>query len=78
MKKPVKLLRHSLLSLRDLLISAGPITVLAVGLLVLAYWWLNPNPPKKVTLATGLSRDHAERVARTLAALGAEARAISR
>ena len=53
MKKPVKLLRHSLLSLRDLLISAGPITVLAIALLVVAYWWLDPNPPKKVTLATG-------------------------
>ncbi|MBC5784305.1 ABC transporter substrate-binding protein [Ramlibacter sp. USB13] len=53
MKKPVKLLRHTLLSLRDLLISAGPIAVLAIALLVLAYWWLDPNPPKTVTLATG-------------------------
>ena len=51
--KPVKILRHTLLSIRDLLISAGPVALLAVGLLVLAYWWLNPNPPKKVTLATG-------------------------
>jgi len=51
--KPVKALRNTLLSLRDLLISAGPIALLAVGLLVLAYWWLDPNPPKKVTLATG-------------------------
>jgi ABC-type nitrate/sulfonate/bicarbonate transport system substrate-binding protein len=24
-----------------------------VALLVVAYWWLDPNPPKKVTLATG-------------------------
>lgn len=51
--RPVKALRHTLLSLRDLLISAGPVALLAVGLLVLAYWWLDPNPPKKVTLATG-------------------------
>ncbi len=51
--KPVKLLRNTLLSLRDLLISAGPVALLAVGLLVAAYWWLDPNPPKKVTLATG-------------------------
>jgi hypothetical protein len=53
MKKPVKILRQSLLSIRDLLISAGPVMVLPILLLVLAYWWLDPNPPKKVTLATG-------------------------
>lgn len=38
--------RNTLLSLRDLIVSAGPLAFLAVGLLVLAYWWLNPNPPK--------------------------------
>lgn len=53
MKKPVKVLHHTLLSLRDLLISAGPIALLALALLAAAYWWLDPNPPKKVTLATG-------------------------
>jgi hypothetical protein len=46
-------LRCSLLSLRELLISAGPLVLLAAGLLVLAYLWLAPNPPKRVTLATG-------------------------
>jgi hypothetical protein len=51
--RPVKALRHTLLSLRDLLISAGPVALLAIALLVLAYWWLDPNPPKKVVLATG-------------------------
>lgn len=51
--KPVKALRHTLLSLRDLLISAGPVALLAIGLLVAAYFWLDPNPPKRVTLATG-------------------------
>ncbi len=48
-----KALRSTLLSLRDLLLSAGPLAFLAVGLLALAYWWLNPTPPKSVTLATG-------------------------
>ncbi|MBG6076159.1 TAXI family TRAP transporter solute-binding subunit [Polaromonas sp. CG_9.11] len=48
-----KTLRYTLLSLRDLVISAGPFLVLAVALLVLAYSWLDPNPPKRVTLATG-------------------------
>jgi TRAP transporter TAXI family solute receptor len=42
-----------LLSLRDMLASAGPVLVLAVGLLAAAYWWLDPQPPRTVTLATG-------------------------
>ena len=48
-----KTIRFTLLSLRDLAVSAGPFLVLAVALLVTAYWWLDPNPPKRVTLATG-------------------------
>ena len=48
-----KAIRYTLLSIRELLISAGPFAVLAVGLLVLAYLWLDPAPPKRVTLATG-------------------------
>jgi len=51
--KPVTVLRNTLVSLRDLVISAGPVLVLPIILLSLAYWWLDPNPPKKVTLATG-------------------------
>ena len=46
-------IRFTLLSLRDLLISFGPFVVLAVALLGFAYWWLDPNPPKQVILATG-------------------------
>ncbi|VTU24251.1 TRAP transporter solute receptor, TAXI family [Variovorax sp. SRS16] len=46
-------IRLSLLAIRDLLASAGPIVFIAVGLLVAVYWWLDPQPPKHVTLATG-------------------------
>ena len=46
-------LRTALLNVRDLLLSAGPLAFLAVGLVALAYWWLQPNPPRRVTLATG-------------------------
>jgi len=46
-------IRYTLLSLRDLLVSVGPFLFLAIALLGLAYWWLDPNPPKHVTLATG-------------------------
>ncbi len=46
-------IRYTLLSLRDLVVSVGPFIVLTLSLLTLAYWWLDPNPPKRVTLATG-------------------------
>lgn len=46
-------LRNTLLSARDLLISAGPFAALAAALLLLAYLWLDPTPPKRVRLATG-------------------------
>ena len=46
-------IRYTLVSIRDLLTSFGPFILLGVVLLGLAYWWLDPNPPKTVTLATG-------------------------
>nr|WP_093161405.1 TAXI family TRAP transporter solute-binding subunit [Variovorax sp. YR216] len=48
-------IRLFLLAIRDLIVSAGPIVFLVIGLLVAAYWWLQPQPPKQVTLATGPS-----------------------
>ena len=48
-----KTIRYTLLSIRDLVVSFGPFILLAFTLLALAYWWLDPNPPKRVTLATG-------------------------
>jgi ABC-type nitrate/sulfonate/bicarbonate transport system substrate-binding protein len=48
-----KAIRYTLVSIRELLISVGPFAIVAVALLVLAYLWLNPTPPKRVTLATG-------------------------
>jgi TRAP transporter TAXI family solute receptor len=46
-------LRYTLSSLRDMAASFGPFALLTLLLLALAYWWLDPNPPKRVTLATG-------------------------
>ncbi len=46
-------IRYTLLSIRDLLISFGPFVLLAGLLLALAYWWIDPMPPKTVVLATG-------------------------
>jgi uncharacterized protein len=42
-----------LLSLRDLAATAVPFVVLCIVLLVGAFWFINPAPPKKVTIATG-------------------------
>lgn len=74
--RPARILRHTLLSLRDLLISAGPVALLAAGLLALAYWWLEPNPPKTVRLATGPAQsayaEFGERYKRALARHGIE------
>lgn len=69
-----KTIRYTLLSLRDLWVSAGPFILLAVALLALAYWWLDPNPPKRVTLATGPAQsayeEFGKRYAKALSAEG--------
>jgi TRAP-type uncharacterized transport system substrate-binding protein len=71
-----KAIRHTLLSIRELLISAGPFAALAVGLLVMAYLWLDPAPPKRVTLATGPAQsaydEFGKRYRKALAANGIE------
>jgi len=47
------LLRYTLLSIRDLLLAAGPFVLIVLALLWLAYVLLEPTPPKRVVLATG-------------------------
>ena len=39
--------------LRLLAMTVAPFALLAIVLLALAYWWLQPTPPKRVVLATG-------------------------
>ncbi len=48
-----KTLKLILLSIRDLIVSAGPVVFVVIGALIAAYWYLDPQPPKHVTLATG-------------------------
>ena len=50
-------LRHALVSVRDMVVTAGPFLVVAALLLGLAYWMLDPNPPRRVVLATGVEQD---------------------
>ena len=53
---PQKALQNSLLTLRDLALTAGPFVLLALGLLVAAYLVLQPTPPRRVVLATGVDQ----------------------
>lgn len=63
-----------LLALREMLLSGGPVVVLAVALVAAAFWWLKPNPPRQVRLATGPAQSaydtFGQRYARALAASG--------
>ncbi|MDM0122744.1 TAXI family TRAP transporter solute-binding subunit [Variovorax arabinosiphilus] len=71
-----KTLKLILLSIRDLVASAGPVVFLVIGLLIAAYWWLQPQPPRRVTLATGPAgsayAEFGQRYARALATNGIE------
>jgi len=48
-----RVIRETLLSTRELLVTAGPFILLALALLLGAYYVLQPTPPKRVVLATG-------------------------
>ncbi len=58
MKRPrmPHVVRHTLVSTRDLLATAGPFLLLTLLLLVAAYWLLDPAPPRRMVLATGGER----------------------
>lgn len=68
--------RTALLDAWDLVTSASPLVIAAAGLLWLAYWWLDPVPPKTLTLATGPAQsaysEFGERYAKALRANGIE------
>jgi TRAP-type uncharacterized transport system substrate-binding protein len=56
-----RLIRNTLLSIRDLIAASGPLVLLALVLLTAAYFLLDPAPPKRVVLATGPEQgDYAE------------------
>ena len=71
-----KTIRYTLLSLRELLTAAGPFVLLTIALLALTYWWLDPTPPKQVTLATGPAQsaydEFGKRYAKAMASYGIE------
>ena len=48
-----KILKFTQFSVRDLLVTAGPTILLIVGVCLLAYFVVDPAPPRKVSLSTG-------------------------
>jgi TRAP-type uncharacterized transport system substrate-binding protein len=48
-----RVIRDTLVSARELAVTAGPFVLLAVALIAGAYYLLKPTPPKRVVLATG-------------------------
>jgi TRAP-type uncharacterized transport system substrate-binding protein len=74
-------LRFALQATRDLVVSIGPFVALTLGLLLLAYTWLDPIPPKQVRLATGPAQsaydEFGKRYAKALANFGIEVKLIA-
>jgi NMT1-like family len=48
--------RHFLVGLRTALSTSAPFLLLAAALIAFAYWMLDPNPPRRVVLATGVAQ----------------------
>ncbi|MDY0746166.1 TAXI family TRAP transporter solute-binding subunit [Paucibacter sp. R3-3] len=67
--------------LRDLLASIGPLFFLVAALIVGAYWWIDPQPPHTVRMATGPEGStyalFGKRYAEQLKAKGIEVREIA-
>jgi TRAP transporter TAXI family solute receptor len=68
LKRP-KLRKFSLVSLRDLLVASAPTVVLVAIACVVAYWVVDPAPPRHVILATGQENSAYEEFGRKYATL---------
>lgn len=62
-----KLFKFTTLSLRDLIVTFGPVILLVAGLCVMAYRIIDPSPPKVVTISTGQENSAYESLARRYA-----------
>ncbi|MCA1857523.1 TAXI family TRAP transporter solute-binding subunit [Massilia oculi] len=45
--------QFSFVSLRDLLVASGPTLLAVLAVALLAYWWVDPAPPRRLAMATG-------------------------
>jgi TRAP transporter TAXI family solute receptor len=64
-----RLQNFSIVSLRDLVVASGPTILLVIGAVWLAYWWVDPAPPRSLRLATGQENSAYEQFGKRYAAL---------
>ncbi|HEY0846722.1 MAG TPA: TAXI family TRAP transporter solute-binding subunit [Noviherbaspirillum sp.] len=63
-----RILKFSRFSIRDLLVAAGPAVIAVAVTSLLAYWLVDPAPPRKVTLSTGQENSAYEALGKKYAA----------
>lgn len=63
-----KILKFTRFSVRDFLVAAGPALLAIIATCLLAYWLVDPAPPKIVTLSTGQDNSAYEEFGRKYAA----------
>ncbi|HYD61221.1 MAG TPA: C4-dicarboxylate ABC transporter substrate-binding protein, partial [Noviherbaspirillum sp.] len=63
-----KILRFTRFSLRDFLVASGPAVIAVVITCLLAYWLVDPSPPRVVTLSTGQDNSAYEAIGKKYAA----------
>ncbi|MBP6647816.1 MAG: C4-dicarboxylate ABC transporter substrate-binding protein, partial [Burkholderiaceae bacterium] len=80
MRNMTQSLKYSLISAKEMLLSAGPLALIAALLIAFAFWKLNPTPPKQVSLATGPAQsayeEFGKRYAHQLRANGVEVKLV--
>jgi len=64
----IRVRQFSIVSLRDLLVASGPTVLAVLAVAVLAYLWVDPAPPRKLTMVTGQFNSAYEEFGRQYAA----------
>lgn len=62
----------SIVSLRDLVVASGPTVLAVLAAVLLAYWWVDPAPPRSLRLATGQDNSAYEQFGKQYASLLAQ------
>lgn len=64
-----RLQNFSIVSLRDLVVATGPTALMVLAAVLLAYWWVDPAPPRSLRLATGQENSAYEQFGKQYAGL---------
>jgi TRAP transporter TAXI family solute receptor len=63
----MKLIKFTNISLRDLLVSIAPTLIIVIAACALAYWIIDPTPPREVKLSTGQENSAYENIGKRYA-----------